>query len=92
MNTTYEWLYDNYAEPLLKEIYGSEEKALEELSRELGLTDSGRVQLIDHLTTIGVCPGRAAWRAADRAHYEGDISKTEFCAKSSFDSFLSRKE
>ncbi|MCI9316732.1 MAG: hypothetical protein HFF67_01700 [Oscillospiraceae bacterium] len=52
MNTTYEWLYDNYAEPLLKEIYGSEEKELEELSRELGLTDSGRVQLIDHLTTI----------------------------------------
>ena len=25
---------------------------MDELSRELGLTDSGRVQLIDHLTTI----------------------------------------
>lgn len=52
MSTTYEWLYDNYAEPLLKEIRSSEQKELEQLAQSLELDARGRVQLADRLTNM----------------------------------------
>lgn len=42
MGTTYEWLYDNYAKNTLEKLDQSGRKAIEELSRELDLTEHER--------------------------------------------------
>ena len=61
MSTTYEWLYDNYAEPLLKEIRASEEAELERLAQSLELDAQGRVQLVDCLTSMRLRWGTEAF-------------------------------
>lgn len=52
MNTTYEWLYDHYAEPLLKEVNERERKEVDLLIEELALERGGQVELADHLSNI----------------------------------------
>ena len=52
MNDTYEWLYDYYAAPLLKELEESENEQLEHLSKSLELSEWGRVQLFDRLSNM----------------------------------------
>ena len=52
MNTTYEWLYDNYAEPQLNEIFANEEKTLKELIEKMNLSTEERIRLSDTVSAL----------------------------------------
>lgn len=52
MNTTYEWLYDNYAEPQLNEIFANEEKNLKELIEKMNLSTEERIRLSDTVVAL----------------------------------------
>ena len=52
MNTTYEWLYENYAQDLQKEFEASEEEAIERLAHIIPLTDNYRLNLVDCLADL----------------------------------------
>lgn len=52
MNATYEWLYDNYAEPQLKEIFAGEKKTLEKLIQTMNISPEDRVRLADTVINL----------------------------------------
>ena len=52
MNTTYEWLYDNYARELQKKFRKNEDAAIEELSKTLPLTESNKIDLADCMSNL----------------------------------------
>ena len=52
MNSTYEWLYDNYAEPQLNEIFANEEKTLKELIEKMNLSTEERIRLSDTIVAL----------------------------------------
>lgn len=52
MLRTHWWLYENYAEPLMKELEKSEKEELDRIAESLQLTAWDKVQLIDHMTIL----------------------------------------
>lgn len=52
MNSTYEWLYDYYAEPRLNKIFADEKKALSESIQAMNLAPEDRVRLSDTVTAL----------------------------------------
>lgn len=48
----YEWLYDNYVQPLIKEIQTNQNEVLENLVKELALTPRGEVRLYDSISNL----------------------------------------
>ena len=47
MNAAYEWLYDNYAQELQKELRKTETAAIEQLAEKIPLSDEHKVALAD---------------------------------------------
>ncbi|MDE6880436.1 MAG: hypothetical protein K2P20_03675 [Oscillospiraceae bacterium] len=52
MNTTYEWLYSNYAVPQLEKIEKTETAQVDLLVQSLNLSSWGRIQILDKLADI----------------------------------------
>ena len=60
MTDTYEWLYDNYAAPLIQQIAKSQDAAEKQLAEALSLTQDGTILLSDAMTSL-------------RLHWGGEI-------------------
>ena len=57
MNTTYEWLYDNYASELQKTFRRNETEAIEQLSKKIPLSAEQKVDLADCMANLRLSCG-----------------------------------
>ena len=54
MYNTYDWLYLNYAEPLMNEFEKTEKREIELIAQSLGLSQRDSVQLSDRMSALGL--------------------------------------
>ena len=52
MYNTYNWLYLNYAEPLMNEFEKTEKREIELIAQSLGLSQRDSVQLSDRMSAL----------------------------------------
>ena len=61
MNATYEWLYDNYAQALQKELYKTETAAIEQFAESIPLSEEHKITLADCLPDLRINCGTVSF-------------------------------